>query len=68
MSRIRPIEGLLLNLDQKIAPGRREYLDREAAYQTLKAMTGQDFGYNTQQWRQWMRSSKFQLQQAKKSV
>lgn len=39
MSRIRPIEGLLLNLDQKIAPSRREYLDREAAYQTFDYRT-----------------------------
>lgn len=67
MSRIRPMEGLLLNLDQKIAQGRREYLDREAAYQKLKALTGRDFGYDSKQWREWLRSRKFQLQDAKKA-
>ena len=47
MSRLGLIEGLLLNLEEQIAPTRREYLDREAAYQRLMAITGQDFGYGT---------------------
>jgi hypothetical protein len=66
MSRIRVVEGLLLNLDQKIAPGRREYLDREAAYQKLKTLTGQDFGYDSKHWREWIKNTKFQHQNAKK--
>ncbi len=27
---------------------------RQAAYATLKGMTGQDFGYDAQKWRAWM--------------
>jgi hypothetical protein len=58
MSRIYLLEGLLLNLEQKIQAGRREYLDRSAAYERLKAITGQDFGYDSQQWRNWIKHHK----------
>jgi hypothetical protein len=54
MSRLYPLEGLLLNLKQEIAPGRREYLPREQAYELLKEWTGQDFGYDIEAWEAWI--------------
>jgi len=54
VSRVLPLEGFLLNLEQKIAPGRREYLTQEEAYQRLKDVTNQDFGYDAIAWRGWI--------------
>lgn len=28
--------------------------DRDSAYETLKQLTGQDFGYNPDEWREWI--------------
>ena len=54
--RLTLLEGLLKNLKQEIPPYvRREYLTREAAYQKLKAFTGQDFGYDAERWEVWIR-------------
>ncbi len=55
MSRITPVEGFLLNLQQKIEKGRREYLPRDAAYEKLKDLTGEDFGYDAEEWRTWIK-------------
>jgi len=55
MSRITPVEGFLLNLEQKIEECRREYLPRDAAYEKLKSLTGEDFGYDTEKWRTWIK-------------
>ncbi len=53
--RLTPIERLLKNLKQEIPPYmRREYLTREVAYEKLKAMTGQDFGLDSEQWETWV--------------
>ena len=54
MSRMLPVRGFLLNLEGKIAPGKREYLPREEAHRLLKVLTGQDFGYDTKAWRAWL--------------
>ena len=54
MSRLYPLEGLLLNLKEEIQPGRREYLPRDRAYELLKERTGQDFGYNVGAWEAWI--------------
>lgn len=54
MSRILPTQGLLLNLEEKIEPGRREYLSREETHRQLKAVTGQDLRYDAIAWRAWI--------------
>jgi hypothetical protein len=53
MSRITLLKGLLMNLNQEIQKGRREYLGREATYEMLKTLTGKDFGYDIDAWSNW---------------
>jgi hypothetical protein len=53
MSRITLLKGLLMNLNQEIQKGRREYLSRDAAYERLKTLTGEDFGYDIDAWNHW---------------
>jgi hypothetical protein len=53
MSRITLLKGLLMNLNQEIQKGRREYLTREVAYEKLKTLTGEDFGYDIDAWNNW---------------
>ena len=56
MSRVTLLQVLLLNLEGKIQPGsEREYLPKEEARKRLVALTGQDFGYDVQAWRAWLR-------------
>ena len=55
MSRLTLFQGLLLNLEGKIRPGRREYLPKEEAREQLVALTGQDFGYDVKAWRAGLR-------------
>jgi hypothetical protein len=55
VSRLTLFQGLLLNLEGKIRPGRREYLPKEEARKRLVALTGQDFGYDVKAWRAWLR-------------
>jgi hypothetical protein len=50
-----PLQGLLLNLEGKIPPGRRSYMPKEEAYERLVKRTGQDFGYDVKAWRAWLR-------------
>jgi hypothetical protein len=53
--RLTLIDGLLKNLKQEIPPHmRREYLTRERAYEKLKAITGQDFGFDVERWQAWI--------------
>ena len=58
MSRITPFQGLLMNLTEEIAKGRREYLSKEAAYEKLKEFPGQDFGYDVEKWKKWLRENR----------
>ncbi len=58
MSRITLLKGLLMNLNQEIQKDRREYLSREAAYERLKALTGEDFGYDVNDWNNWAEQNK----------
>ena len=56
MSRYTLYKGLLLNLEQKIPlERRRDYLSSEQAYEMLKKKTGKDFGYNVEEWREWLK-------------
>ena len=55
--RLTPVERLLKNLKQEIPPYmRREYLTRETAYEKLKIMTGQDFGFDAVKWESWVQA------------
>jgi len=55
--RLTLIERLLKNLKQEIPPYmRREYLTRDVAYEKLKAITGQDFGLESDQWEAWVQT------------
>ena len=58
MSRITLFQGLLMNLNQEIKEGRREYLSRDEAHQMLKKLTGQDFGYEVEKWRLWIKENR----------
>jgi hypothetical protein len=33
--------------------GKPRYIDKDEAYKHLKEITGQDFGFNTEAWREW---------------
>ena len=57
MSRITLFQGLLMNLNQSIEVNRREYLTREEAYQQLKSLSGQDFGYDVESWKKWLKEN-----------
>ena len=45
---------LLMNLRKEIQVGRREYLCQKQAFEMLKKYTGQDFGYDFDQWELWI--------------
>jgi hypothetical protein len=50
-----PLQGLLLNVEGRIRHGRREYMPKEEARKRLVVLTRQDFGYDVQAWRAWLR-------------
>jgi hypothetical protein len=52
---LTPEQRLLRNLAGEIESHRREYLSKDEAYVQLKKMTGQDFGYDVEKWRDWFR-------------
>lgn len=54
MSQMSLLEGLLLNLRGHIQYGRREHLTNDQAYEQLKLHTGQDFGFDFEQWESWI--------------
>jgi hypothetical protein len=55
MSRLLPLQGALKNLKGEIPEGPREYLPREQALEFLKRLSGEDFGYDVERWREWIR-------------
>ena len=55
MSRLTLYQGLLLNLEGKIDPARREYLSKEKALELLRHHTRQDFGSDVAAWKAWIR-------------
>jgi hypothetical protein len=54
MSILTPCEIYFANLVGTMHPGRLEYLSKELAYERLKEMTGQDFGFDVDRWRPWL--------------
>lgn len=55
--RLTPIKLCIKNLKGEIPTYmQREYRSKEQAISMLKAMTGQDFGEDVEQWEQWIKS------------
>jgi hypothetical protein len=55
--RIRPLPLFLRRLELPAEPRSRyaRKLSREDAYEGLKKITGQDFGYDVKAWREWIK-------------
>ena len=53
MSRMKTHIWFLRNLKGSIPRGRRRYMPKEEAYEYLKQITLQDFGYDIQAWERW---------------
>ncbi len=51
------LRGLAGNSD----PQTLHYVSREAAYEELKKLTGQDFGYDVAKWREHLRANREHL-------
>src|SRR5262249_12121164 len=47
-----PFEIRLANLRQRM-PDPLYWMDKETAYEELKKLTGQDFGYDEKRWEEW---------------
>lgn len=54
MSRLTLEEILIANLNEKLHQGTMPYMTKESAYQALKKWTGQDFGYDSTKWEEWI--------------
>ncbi|MBW3599161.1 MAG: hypothetical protein KY475_18060 [Planctomycetes bacterium] len=52
-----PFEKLLWNLNGEMPQSLPEFLPKDVAYQRLKKMTGEDFGYDANAWREWGRAN-----------
>jgi hypothetical protein len=46
---------LLRGLEGTSDPNSLQYISREAAYQELRQRTGEDFGYDAEKWRDYLR-------------
>lgn len=69
MARLSPLAGLLKNLKQDIPEQRRRlYLTQEQAYESLKRLTGQDFGYRIEEWQAYLSSISFHLRNTETST
>jgi hypothetical protein len=54
-----------MNLNQEVEENMPHYLSKKKAYQNLKELTGQDFGYNVQKWKQWIKDNKVSVKYPK---
>lgn len=52
---------LLRGLSASTDPRQLHHMTPEAAYQELKQRTGQDFGYDVEKWRAYLRANREQL-------
>jgi hypothetical protein len=58
MCLLRPLERLLVNLEEDVDPGYVFiYIPRDQALQQLKEITGQDFGYDAKRWQEWLEAN-----------
>jgi hypothetical protein len=56
---------LLRGLEGRSDPNSLPYISREAAYRELRQRTGQDFGYDVEKWRDYLRQGAEGLADAK---
>jgi hypothetical protein len=62
MTRILPLIGLFKNLRQEISPlHKRLYLTQERAYESLKRLTGRDYGYRVEEWENYLLSINYDV-------
>lgn len=47
-------EVYYLCLAEQLDPRRDDYVPKEVAYERLKSMTGQDFGFDIESWKTWL--------------
>ena len=60
-SRIGIYEILLRGLAETATPNTLSYVSRDDAYTELKRRTGQDFGYDLDKWREYIRANRARL-------
>jgi hypothetical protein len=54
MSILTPGEIYFENLAGTMNPNSLQYMSKELAYERLKQMTGQDFGFDVDRWKAWL--------------
>jgi hypothetical protein len=65
MSLSHAYELLLRGLEGTSDPNSLRYISREAAYLELRQRTGQDFGYDIEKWREYVRLHAGELESEK---
>lgn len=58
MTRLMPIQLAIANLMGQLPEGAVGHANREQAYEELKRITNQDYGYDVSKWVQWARQNK----------
>lgn len=56
--RLTPEQLALRNLEQTLPEDLMGFMPREQAYEWLKELTGQDFGYDVAAWKQWFKENR----------
>jgi hypothetical protein len=56
--RVNRLHLALMNLNQEISEDVYGYFKPEVALEILKTATGQDFDYDIQQWREWIKKNR----------
>ncbi len=57
MTRLLPYELIIENMKGSLRKSMRGYSPKEEAYESLKKMTGMDFGYDIQAWEKWLKAN-----------
>ncbi len=58
MTRLTPIQLYIVNLMEKHPKGALGFMTKEDAYEGLKKLSSQDYGYNVDQWVEWAHENK----------
>jgi len=64
--RATPDELFIQNLEEAWPPGALYYMPKEQALEELRHLTGEDFGYDANAWRQWFRKNSVSRQKGKR--
>ena len=57
MSRWTPLRSCLANLPGDFPPGSFRHINRDEALARMRMVTGQDAGFDAQQWEHWIREN-----------